>query len=94
MQFEHANYLWLVPPAMAVLVAFFWWALRVRRSLAKQFVAARLMDVLTVGVSTTRLKVRLGLLAATNCFASERLTRNAHQKNATSTAIAGGTSQR
>lgn len=65
MQFEHANYLWLVLPALAALVAFFWWALRVRRALTKQFVAARLIDVLTVGVSTTRLKVRMALLMAT-----------------------------
>ena len=75
MQFEHSNYLWLVPPALAALVAFFWWALRVRRSLAKQFVAARLIDVLTVGVSTTRLKVRLGLLAATVVLAILALAR-------------------
>ena len=75
MQFEHASYLWLVPPAIALLVAFFWWALRVRRTMAKQFVAARLLDVLTVGVSTNRLKVRMGLLTATVVLAILALAR-------------------
>ena len=62
MQFANPNLLWLllvVPPAMAL---FFWWALRSRQKLLAQFIQARLLSALTVGVSPTWRKIRFALL--------------------------------
>jgi Ca-activated chloride channel family protein len=61
MRFEHSQLLWLllvVPPALAL---FFWWGERVRKKLLTQFVEARLLATLTVGLSLTRRKVRYAL---------------------------------
>jgi Ca-activated chloride channel family protein len=52
--------LWLVP----CVGAFLWWAWRVKQRLIAQFVQSRLLAVLTVGVSKSRQKIRLALLAA------------------------------
>src|ERR1051325_1517607 len=52
--------LWLVP----LVGAFLWWAWRVKQRLIAQFVQSRLLAVLTVGVSKSRQKIRLVLLAA------------------------------
>src|SRR5215472_15531332 len=49
----------VLPPAM---VAFFWWSGRKRQQLVTQFIQARLLPALTVGISPARLKLRLGLL--------------------------------
>jgi Ca-activated chloride channel family protein len=62
MRFEHPQILWLllvVPPALAV---FFWWAMRTRQRLLAQFIEARLLSQLTVGVSPARQKIRLALV--------------------------------
>ena len=62
MRFEHSQLLWLllvVPPALAL---FFWWGERVRRKLLTQFVEARLLASLTVGLSLTRRKIRYALV--------------------------------
>ena len=62
MRFEHLNLLWLLlvlPPALAV---FFGWAMRARRKLLAQFIEARLLSQLTVGVSPARQKIRCALL--------------------------------
>ena len=62
MRFAHPNLLWLllvVPPALA---AFFWWAMRARQRLLTQFVQARLLPALTVGVSPARQKIRVALV--------------------------------
>jgi len=64
MQFAHPQLLWLllvIPPA---LLAFFWWAGRNRQRLLAQFIQARLLSALTVGLSPVRRKVRLGCLIA------------------------------
>ena len=45
-----------------LLVAFFWWALRVRQKLLAQFIQARLLSSLTVGVSPARQKIRFALV--------------------------------
>ncbi len=63
MRFEHPQLLWLLL-ALPGLTAFFWWSWRERRRLIAQFVQSRLLANLTVGVSATRLKVRLALLIA------------------------------
>jgi len=62
MRFEHPNLLWLllvIPPALWL---FFWWAERTRQKLLTQFVEARLLSQLTVGISPVRRKIRLALL--------------------------------
>ena len=62
MRFEHSNLLWLllvVPPALGL---FFWWADRARQRLLTQFVEARLLSQLTVGISPARRKARAVLL--------------------------------
>ena len=64
MRFEHSQFLWLLlvlPPALA---AFFWWATRQREKLAARFIEARLLPALTVGLSPTRLKIRLACLVS------------------------------
>ncbi len=58
MRFSHPNILWLlliVPPALAL---FFWWRERAKHRLLTQFVEARLLSQLTVGLSPGRRKLR------------------------------------
>jgi Ca-activated chloride channel family protein len=64
MRFEHPQLLWLLLPAVPGLIAFFWWAWRKKRRLMSQFIQARLLAGLTVGVSAPRQKLRLTLLVA------------------------------
>jgi Ca-activated chloride channel family protein len=62
MRFEQPQILWLllvIPPAV---LAFFWWAMRSRQKLLVQFIEARLLSQLTVGISPTRQKIRFGCL--------------------------------
>jgi Ca-activated chloride channel family protein len=63
-RFEYPYLLWLLLPVIPGLIAFFWWAWRTRQRLIGQFVQSRLLANLTVGVSTTRQKIRIGLLVA------------------------------
>ena len=69
MSFGNPHMLWLllvIPPGV---VAFFWWSERTRRRLLTQFIQARLLPSLTVGISATRQKIRAGcLLAAIVCL--------------------------
>ncbi len=69
MMFGNPNMLWLllaVPPA---LLAFFWWSARARQRLLTQFIQARLLPTLTVGISAARQKIRVGcLVAAVACL--------------------------
>jgi Ca-activated chloride channel homolog len=62
MRFEHPNILWLLLVIPPVLAAFFWQGERVKRKLLTQFVEARLLASLTVGISPTRRKWRFGLI--------------------------------
>src|SRR3954466_5487863 len=62
MTFGNSQMLWLllvIPPA---LLAFFWWAWRQRQALMTQFIQARLLPGLTVGLSTRRGRLRVALL--------------------------------
>jgi len=62
MRFEYPNLLWLllvVPPALAL---FFRLADRARQKRLEQFVQARLLPALTVGISPARRKIRFALL--------------------------------
>ncbi|MEY2408784.1 MAG: Ca-activated chloride channel [Verrucomicrobiota bacterium] len=62
MQFDQIIYLWLLAPALALLAAFFWWTWREKRRLIGQFISARLIPVLTLGVSPERQKARMILM--------------------------------
>ena len=64
MQFEHPHLLWFALVLVPALIAFFWWTARVKQKLIGQFIAARLIDALTVGVSVGRQKTRVVLLIA------------------------------
>src|SRR5665213_1688499 len=64
MRFAQPHFLWVllaVLPAVAVLFA---WSWRVKQKLMRQFIHARLLSSLTVGVSAARQKLRLVLLLA------------------------------
>ena len=68
MRFEHLQILWLLlvlPPALAL---FFWWSSRVRQKLLTQFVEARLLSQLTVGISPARRKIRFAFLILAAVF--------------------------
>jgi len=62
MRFENPNLLWLLLVLPPALLAFFWWAMRSRQKLLVQFIEARLLSQLTVGISPTRQKIRFGCL--------------------------------
>jgi len=68
MRFEHLQILWLLlvlPPALGL---FFWWSSRVRQKLLTQFVEARLLSQLTVGISPARRKIRFAFLILAAVF--------------------------
>jgi len=62
MRFEHSQILWLLLVLPPALLAFFWWAMRSRQKLLEQFIQARLLSTLTVGISPARKKIRFGCL--------------------------------
>ena len=62
MSFANPQVLWLLLVLPPALLAFFWWAGRNRRRRLAQFIQARLLSALTVGVSPVRQKIRLGCL--------------------------------
>src|SRR5664279_4728763 len=62
MRFEHPQILWLLLVLPPALVLFFWWASRQRQKLLEQFIQARLLSTLTVGISPARKKIRFGCL--------------------------------
>ena len=54
--------LWLLLVIQPALLAFFWWAGLKRQHLLTQFIQARLLPALTVGISARRQSIRLGCL--------------------------------
>ena len=62
MNIVHPNLAWFLLLAPLLLVVFFWWALRTREKLLAKFIEARLLNSLTIGVSTTRRKIRFALV--------------------------------
>jgi Ca-activated chloride channel family protein len=62
--FAHPQVLWVLLAVVPALVGFLTWSWRVKQKLMRQFVHARLLPGLTVGVSTARQKVRLVLSVA------------------------------
>ncbi|HZV36425.1 MAG TPA: VWA domain-containing protein, partial [Verrucomicrobiae bacterium] len=53
--------LWLLLILVPALILFFWWAWRKRQQLVTQFISARLLGHLKVGVSPSRQKARMAL---------------------------------
>ena len=64
MRFANPFILLLLLPAVPGLVVFFWWSMKRRRELMTQFVQARLLQNLSVGVSSAVQKTRFALLLA------------------------------
>jgi Ca-activated chloride channel family protein len=62
MKFEHPQILWLLPVLPAALAVFLWWSECKKQRLLIQFIQARLLSALTVGISPIRQKIRLGSL--------------------------------
>jgi len=56
--------LWLLAALVLPLIIFFWWAWRERQRLITQFISARLLAILKVGVSATRQKARMAMIVA------------------------------
>src|SRR5207244_2024936 len=62
--FAAPHMLWLLVILALPLIAFFWWAWRRRQQLITQFISARLLAQLKVGVSATRQKARMAMIVA------------------------------
>ena len=78
MRFEHLQILWLllvVPPAIVLL---FWFANRQKQKLLAQFISARLLPVLTTGISPARQKLRFAFLILAVAFLIVALARPQH----------------
>jgi Ca-activated chloride channel family protein len=56
--------LWLLVLLVLPLILFFWWAWRERQRLITQFISARLLAHLKVGVSAARQKARMAMIVA------------------------------
>ncbi len=68
MNFAQPQMFWLFAIFLLPLCAFLFWTWRTKQKLIAQFVQSRLLANLTVGVSQTRQKIRLGLIVATVVF--------------------------
>jgi Ca-activated chloride channel family protein len=66
--FAQPQILWLFLIFLAPLCVFLFWTWRTKQKLIAQFVQSRLLSNLTVGVSQTRQKIRLGLIVASVVF--------------------------
>ncbi|HEX3989275.1 MAG TPA: BatA domain-containing protein, partial [Verrucomicrobiae bacterium] len=64
MRFAQPQVFWILLVAVPALIGFFYWSWRVKQKLILQFVHARLLSGLTVGVSSARQKIRMALLVA------------------------------
>jgi Ca-activated chloride channel family protein len=78
MRFEHPNLLWLLLILPPSLVVFFWWSWRKKQKLLTQFVQARLLPALTVGISAARIKIRFTFLIFAVAFLIIALARPQH----------------
>ena len=75
MRFEHPQLLWLLLVLPPLLAVFFWWAMRARQKLLTQFIDARLLSQLTVGISLRRRKFSFTLLILAVAFLIVALAR-------------------
>jgi Ca-activated chloride channel family protein len=76
--FANPNLLWLLLVVPPLLALFFWWRERSRQRLLSQFIEARLLSTLTVGVSLQRRKIRRVLLVSASAFLIIALARPQH----------------
>jgi Ca-activated chloride channel family protein len=74
-RFENYNLLWLLLVIPLALIFFFWQSERVRQKLLTQFIQARLLPALTVGISPTRRKMRFAFLILAAAFLIVALAR-------------------
>src|SRR5471032_2216642 len=75
MRFEHPQILWLLLVLPAALGALFWFANRQKQKLLAQFISARLLPVLTTGISPARQKLRFAFLILAVAFLIVALAR-------------------
>ncbi|HVU27679.1 MAG TPA: VWA domain-containing protein [Verrucomicrobiae bacterium] len=75
MRFEHPHLLWLLLVIPPMLALFFWWRERSRQRLLMQFIEARLLASLTVGISLARRKARFTFLILAATFLIVALAR-------------------
>jgi Ca-activated chloride channel homolog len=68
MNFVSPLVLYLIPVLIPVIAWFLWWTWRKRQTLIRQFVSERLLSQLLEGVSPTRQKIRLVLIATSILF--------------------------
>src|SRR6185437_8275619 len=61
MHIENPELFWLLL-LLPALIFFFWRSERVRQKLLTQFIQARLLPALTIGISPTRRKIRFALI--------------------------------
>jgi Ca-activated chloride channel family protein len=78
MRFEHPQILWLLLVSPAALAALFWFATRQKQKLLAQFISARLLPVLTTGISPARQKLRFAFLILAVAFLIVALARPQH----------------
>jgi Ca-activated chloride channel homolog len=78
MRFEHPNLLWLLLVLLPALALFFWWSMRSRQRLLTQFIEARLLSQLTIGISPLRQKIRFGCLVFAAALLVVTLARPQH----------------
>jgi Ca-activated chloride channel homolog len=68
MRFENHNLFWLLLVIPLTMILLFWWSERARRKLLTQFIEARLLVQLTVGISLRRRKFSFTLLVLAVAF--------------------------
>ena len=78
MRFEHLQIFWLLLVIPPVLVFLFWFANRQKQKLLAQFISARLLPVLTRGISPARQKLRFAFLILAVAFLIISLARPQH----------------
>jgi Ca-activated chloride channel family protein len=78
MRFEHPNLLWLLLVIPSAVIFLFWFANRQKQKLLAQFISARLLPVLTTGISPARQKLRFAFLIFAVAFLIVALARPQH----------------
>ncbi len=78
MRFEHPNLLWLLLVIPSAMIFLFWFANRQKQKLLAQFISARLLPVLTTGISPARQKWRFAFLILAVAFLIVALARPQH----------------
>ena len=68
MTFAAPRILWLLLIVLPPLIGFYWWSWRKREQLISQFTSARLLGHLKIGVSPSRQKARMAMIAAAVLF--------------------------